>query len=106
MIIWGSGSGGVDLGVAEQRNCLTCEKERPFKVLLQYKYSHLYYLRWVTKKTYHLVCDVCRRGWELKATDIEPKLKENPIPFMTRYGWAFLVGFVAIIFIAIALGKK
>lgn len=97
MIIWGSGGGGADLGVAEHKECATCEKERPFKVLLQYKYAHLYYLRWVTSKTYHLACDVCHRGWELKAKDVEPTLKENPIPFMTRYGWTFLVGFVVLV---------
>ena len=65
MIIWGSGGGSADLGVAEHRACPTCEKERPFKVLLQYKYAHLYYLRWVTKKAYFLACDVCHRVfWE------------------------------------------
>ena len=48
----------------------TCE-ERPFKVLLQYKYAHLYYLRWVTKKAYFLACDALiavrrstRRQWK------------------------------------------
>ena len=96
MIIWGSGGGGVDLGEGETRPCPTCEKDRPFKVILQYKYAHLYYLRWVTEKKYHLACDVCHRGWELKAEDVEAKLEKNPIPFMTRYGWAFLVGIVGV----------
>ncbi len=35
MIIWGSGSGGDDLGRVEVRYCATCEKERPFKLFLQ-----------------------------------------------------------------------
>jgi hypothetical protein len=92
VIIWGSGNGGADLGVAENRACETCEKERPFKVLLQYKYAHLYHLRWVTEKAYYLACDVCRRGVKLDPRSVEAKLKTHPIPFMTRNGWMFLVG--------------
>lgn len=105
MIIWGSGGGGADLGQVELRQCLTCEKERPFKLILQYRYAHLYYLRWVTEKKYHLACDVCRRGWELNTEEVEAKLEKSPIPFMTRYGWTFLVGFVALVIIAVILGS-
>jgi hypothetical protein len=50
MIIWGSGSGHADVGQGEHKHCDTCEKERPFSVFLQYRYAHLYYLRWVTEK--------------------------------------------------------
>ena len=92
MIIWGSGGNGADLGLVEHRSCSTCEKERPFKLILRYRYAHLYYLRWVTKKTYTLACDICHHGWVLNAADVESKLAKNPIPFMTRYGWSFLVG--------------
>lgn len=105
MIIWGSGGGSADLGHVETRQCPTCEKERPFKLFLQYRYAHLYYLRWVTKKQYHLACDVCLRGWELDAKDVEAKLEKSPIPFMTRYGWTFLVGFAALIFILAAFSS-
>ncbi|WP_156116788.1 hypothetical protein [Massilia sp. 9096] len=94
MIIWGSGSGGADLGTTQTQHCATCERERPFNIFLQYKYAHLYYLRWVTKKTYHLASDVCRRGSELPAGPVEANLGKNPIPFMTRFGWTFLVGFI------------
>jgi len=99
MIIWGSGSGNSDLGAVETRHCEICEKEREFKVMLNYRYAHLYYLRWVTEKKYHLLCDICSRGWSLKAKDVEAKLEKNPIPFMTRFGWAFLVGGVALLFL-------
>jgi len=99
MIIWGSGGGGADLGQLELRHCQTCERERPMKLLLQYRYAHLYYLRWVTEKKYHMACDVCRRGWQLDNKEVEAKLEKNPIPFMTRYGWTFLVGAIALIFI-------
>jgi hypothetical protein len=99
MIIWGSGGGGADLGQVELRHCQTCEKDRPFKLFLQYRYAHLYYLKWVTKKEYLLACDVCRRGWGLKSDEVEAKLEKNPIPFMTRYGWTFLVGGLALVFL-------
>jgi hypothetical protein len=105
MIIWGSGGGGSELGDAQVQHCQTCEKERPFKLFLQYRYAHLYYLRWVTEKKYHLACDVCRRGWELAANDVEPKLSKHPIPFMTRFGWAFLVGGIVLIVLFANLSK-
>jgi hypothetical protein len=104
MIIWGSGGGGKDLGQVELRHCEICEKERPFKLFLQYKYAHLYYLRWVTEKKYHLACDICQRGCELNSKDVESKFEKNPIPFMTRYGWAFLVGFIAIVILLVNFG--
>jgi len=94
MIIWGSGGQTLDLGEMEKKACVTCEKERPFKLFLNYRWSHLYYFRWVTKKEYMLACDVCRRGWELKAKEIESKLRKHPIPFMTRFGWAIPVGII------------
>lgn len=96
MIIWGSGGNVKDLGQIELRHCETCEKERPMKLILQYRYAHLYYLRWVTEKRYDMACDVCRRGWQLENKVVDAKLETNPIPFMTRYGWAFLAGLVAL----------
>ncbi|MEN3812795.1 hypothetical protein ABH309_24830 [Chromobacterium piscinae] len=97
MIIWGSGGKAVDLGQVDERHCELCEKHRPFKLLLQYRFAHLYYLRWVTEKKYHLACDICHRGWVLSVDDVESKLEKNPIPFMTRFGWTFLLGGVALI---------
>src|SRR5688572_22036918 len=79
MIIWGSGGKTVDMGVVENKRCETCEKERPFKLMLGYRYAHLYYIfSWVTKKQYMLLCDVCQRGWELKTAEIERSLAKNP----------------------------
>jgi len=106
MIIWGSGGHGADLGVAETRTCPACEKERPFKLFLQYRYAHLYCLRWVTTRAYHLACAVCHRGWQLKTNEVESRLQENPIPFMTRYGWTFLVGFISIMAVVATSGPK
>lgn len=50
MIIWGSASDTKDLGVVETKHCDTCEKERHFKLVLQYRYSHLYYFIIATGK--------------------------------------------------------
>jgi hypothetical protein len=106
MIIWGSGGKEADLGQVELRNCPTCERERPFKLLLQYRYAHLYYLRWVTSRKYFLACDVCRHGSELDTARIEAKFDKHPIPFMTRFGWAFLVGGVVLFFLMVAVSGK
>jgi hypothetical protein len=97
MIIWGRGGDNKDLGQVGTRQCPICQTERPFKLFLQYRFAHLYYIfGWVTQKKYMIVCDVCRRGRELAAKEVEGKLEKNPIPFMKRYGWTFLVGFIAL----------
>lgn len=79
------------------------QKERPFNLLLQYTYSHLYFFRWVTKKSYRTVCDVCGYELELNAEGVESKSHNSAIPFMTRFGWLFLVASVLIAFIAIGI---
>ena len=58
MIIWGSRGQNVILGVREHRDCEKCQTNRPFRLMLQYRYGHLYYVfRWVTQKQYFLACD-------------------------------------------------
>jgi hypothetical protein len=105
-IIWGSGGDSVDLGVAEHRYCEVCERERPFKIILQYRYAHLYWLfSWITKKNYLLLCDICHRGWNLKATEVEKTLSQNPIPFMRRWGWIFLASLVLIPLLIVVVGS-
>jgi hypothetical protein len=97
MIIWGSGGKSIELGQSEVRRCSTCEKDRPFKVFLNYRYSHLYYIfGWITQKKYLLVCDVCHRGWELDAKKFEAERPKPPIPFTHRYGWTIPVGIAAV----------
>ena len=99
MIIWGSGSDAVGLGYTETHPCATCEKDRPFNLLLQYRYFHLYWLfGMVTEKKYLLVCEVCRRGWELEKEKVGPVLQEVRIPFMRRYGLAVLALIVVLFF--------
>ncbi|MDH0866562.1 hypothetical protein [Mitsuaria sp. GD03876] len=96
MLIWGSKGAVADLGVQNHHHCATCERERPFKLALQYKIHHLYYLfQWVSSKKYLLVCDVCQRGAELPAKEVEPKLTKHPIPVFQRFSWVLLLGVVA-----------
>ncbi|MGL4232601.1 MAG: hypothetical protein ACRCWJ_14655 [Casimicrobium sp.] len=97
MLIWGSYGKVSDLGHAETKHCETCEKERPFKLMLQYKVHHIWYLfKWVSSKQYLLLCDVCQRGAKLETKLVEPTLAKNPIPYSSRYGWTFLVGLIAV----------
>jgi hypothetical protein len=98
MLIWGSKGEVADLGVQDTRPCQTCERERPFKLALQYKVHHIWYLfKWVSQKQYMLVCDVCHRGAKLDAKEVEPKLAKHPIPFLSRYGWTLLVGLIVVV---------
>ena len=65
---------------------------------MNYRYGHVWYLfKWVKEKQYSLACEGCQRGWNVDAHKIEPTLKTPPIPFATRYGWAFLVGLVVLL---------
>jgi hypothetical protein len=107
MIIWGSKGEAVNLGPQASRHCPTCEKERPFHVMLQYTVRHFWYVfKWVTGKQYALVCDVCQRGSQLDAKAVESKLAKSPIPFGTRWGWAFLVGLLAIAGVFVAMDNS
>lgn len=103
MIIWGSGGGGKDLGTVETRDCPTCEKIRPFNLLLQYRFCHVYYLRWVSSRSYHVVCSVCNRGVQVDTKETEAALEKNPIHFMTRNGWMFLATPLAAAFLLLLL---
>lgn len=96
MIIWGTGAGGADLGQQSVQECPVCEKVRPFNLLLRYRYAHLYYLRWVTKRQYFLACEICQRGAELNVPETEKALGKDPVPFMTRNGWMFLLGAIVV----------
>jgi hypothetical protein len=99
-IIWGSRGDSVNLGVVEHKHCEICERKRPFKIVLQYRYAHLYWVfSWITEKHYLLLCDICHRGRNLKAAEVEKTLSQNPIPFRRRWGWAFLVPIILIPFL-------
>jgi hypothetical protein len=104
MIVWGSGGDVANLGVLETRRCDVCEKDRPFNIILQYRYWGLYwFFNFVTKKNYLLLCDACNRGWEIDDKKLEPHLTKTAIPFMHRYGILVLIGAFFGLFLLISL---
>jgi hypothetical protein len=101
MIFWGSGGNQVDLGLDGSEDCTVCERPRPYRVWLFYRYGHVYWaFRFVTSKRYFKLCETCRRGWELDKRQTERVLGKVPIPFVDRFGWLFGVGVVAAIVLA------
>lgn len=97
MLVWGKKGHIANLGSQGSKHCPVCEKERPFHLMLQYTAHHIWYVfKWVSGKQYGAVCEVCQRGDKLDAKVVEAKLQKSPIPFGTRWGWAFLAGMIAI----------
>src|ERR1700726_2925674 len=96
MIIYGTGGNVVDLGRDEFRECPTCGRIQPFRVMLRYRYVHLWYAFGVVdKKEYLSVCKVCHQTVSVKKKEIEPLLERLPIPFMERYGMLCLFASIA-----------
>jgi hypothetical protein len=92
VIIYGSGANRLDLGRFSTQHCFDCQKTRPHKLILDYKYEHLYWCKTVTEKQYYLFCSFCHGSvLNMEATEVESKLGGNPIPFKTRYGLVILI---------------
>jgi hypothetical protein len=107
MFVWGKKSMVAQLGPEGSRHCPACEKERPFNLMLQYTVHHIWYVfRWVSGKQYGTACEVCQRGEALDAKVVEAKLRKSPIPFGARWGWAFLVGMIAVAAVSSALDNS
>jgi hypothetical protein len=105
MIVWGSGGDILNLGTLETSRCEVCEKDRPFNLILQYRYWGLYWIfNFVTEKKYMLLCDVCQRGWELESSKVEGVMKSVPIPFMRRFGFLVLIAIIVGLAILGSLG--
>lgn len=95
MIIWGSGGDIIHFGPVKTTQCGHCNTERPFNLMLQYRYGHLYYVfGFVTKKEYVLACDTCSRGIVLDSKETESRLGKSPIPFMRRFGMVILIALI------------
>jgi hypothetical protein len=106
MIVWRSGGDTINLGTLETGYCKVCERERPFNLILQYRYWGLYWIfNFIAEKKYMLLCDVCQRGWELESREVENELKSVPIPFMRRYGFLVFIAIIGII-ILVSLGSQ
>jgi hypothetical protein len=105
LLIWGWRAKWLPLGLSQTLDCVTCERPRPFQLVLQYRIFHLYWIiRAVTSRRYVRMCTVCSRGPEVDRAYAESGLGGDPVPVGDRYGLlaaGVLVGFVAL---AAALG--
>jgi hypothetical protein len=96
VLVWGSKSGVMDLGPQGSKPCPVCERERGFRLMLQYKVSHLWYVfKWLSDKQYGLVCEVCNRGDKLATQAVEAKLGKPKIPASSSKAWIFVVAVLA-----------
>jgi tetratricopeptide (TPR) repeat protein len=87
IVWWGSGENTVHLGTTEEKCCKVCEHDRPFNLILHYRYWGIYSIfNNVTQKNYMLVCDECQQENELDTREVEQTLESVPIPFMHRFG--------------------
>lgn len=99
MFVWGSRGGVTDLGPQESRHCPVCERERNFRLMLQYKVSHFWYVfKWVSDKQYAVVCDVCHRGEKLVTQAVEAKFGKPRIPAAKSRAWIAVVVVLACMF--------
>lgn len=100
MFVWGSKGGVADLGPQESRQCPVCERGRSFRLMLQYKVSHVWYVfKWVSEKQYAVVCDVCHRGERLATQAVEAKLGKPRIPKTSSKAWMFVVAVLVGMFV-------
>lgn len=108
MLIWGSGGKTVELGNAMSAHCAVCEKERTFKDVLAYRYAHIWYLfRWVTKKSYYTVCEICGRGKEHVSKAYESAHGKSAIPAFDRFGGWLLAALIAgVVVLAVVAGRQ
>ena len=105
MFVWGSGGDVIDLGTVETHDCKTCEKEREFRLMLEYRYWGIYWIfNTVTQKQYSIVCDVCHRGRSVSAKEVESYLDSVPIPVMHRFGCLVFIGLIALLILIGSLG--
>jgi hypothetical protein len=105
VIVWGSRGDVVNFGPQETKDCLTCERPRPFDLIMQYRYGGLYWVfNFVMERKFLLLCQACGRGWELEAKRLNPQLQAKSIPFMRRYGLATLGG-IMLLMILTGLGS-
>ncbi len=104
MIVWGSGGDVIDCGQIATQHCEVCDKERRFKLVLEYRHWGVYWVfNFVTEKKWLMLCDICGRGWELDTHKVESELDGSPIPFMKRFGCLTFIGVVVFIWILSAI---
>ena len=85
-------------GAPETHHCDICQQERTFRQVVTYKVHHLWWIfRWVTDKSYGVICQICRNGHRVEARAAEASVSKNPIPWFDRLGWAGGLGGLAVL---------
>ena len=107
MLIWGSAGESKNLGFIESGHCQTCERTKPFNLVLHYRYAHIWYIfQWVSKKQYYKLCGTCQHGFELDNKKVEAHLTQNPISLYKRFSWAILIALMVGIVVFAQLDSK
>lgn len=93
MLIWGSGHKTIERGVEGLFLCARCGHSSIFSVVVDYDYSHLYWIfKFVKNVRTLLVCQNCRQAQEADDQKaVFEKLGGNPIPITDRFGGVVLV---------------
>ncbi len=90
MLIWGSGHKTIRESVTDNSVCAGCGRANGFSVVVDYDYSHIYWLfKSVKNVQTSLVCENCGHAQGVdsqRKSDLFAKLGGNPIPFMDRFG--------------------
>lgn len=69
-----------------------------FSLMLAYRLHHVWTLfRWITGKTYSVICDTCGHGYKAEVAEVEAASHKHPVPWVDRFGWAIGVGLIALI---------
>lgn len=99
MLIWGSGHKDVRADITDTSVCPQCRRTNNFSVVVDYDYSHMYWLfKSIKNVSTSLVCKECGHAQALdkqRQGQLYSNLGGNPIPFMDRFGAAVLVLLVA-----------
>lgn len=99
---WGACGKSVELGAVGTADCTTCGKERTFKDVLVYRCANIWYVfRWVTRRTYMTVCEVCGRGTEHDRKRYEAEHGKSAIPLFDRLGGWILLGVTALLIVSV-----
>jgi hypothetical protein len=92
-----------DLGPVHPQDCEVCQCERPFRLVLSYRYERVWLLFGNLRgRSYLLVCDECKTAFRVPTeTALRlAKLDREPIPFLHRYGclllWLVLIALAVV----------
>jgi len=104
MLIWGYNSKYLNLGIKFSDNCQSCGGVQDKRLILYYRYAHLYYyFRVIYEKQYLIECDFCGCFYKVSTHETEKLNGPPPIPFMDKYGALVLCGFVVMFFFGLLL---